>query len=64
MNVATRAPLSGWGLGWVDERFASGQWVFEAATGQMTPADSAAVALIDVVTANLQYVKTVTTGGG
>ena len=47
----TTYDVSGFGLGWVDDKLTSGQWVFKADTGQMTPASNEAIALVNVLIA-------------
>ncbi len=43
--------ISGPGLGWLDGKLAYGQWVYQADTGQMTPAGREGIDLISVLIA-------------
>lgn len=44
--------ISGPGLGWLDGKLATGQWVYYADTGKMTPVDREGIDLIGVLIAN------------
>jgi hypothetical protein len=44
--------VTGFGLGWLDSKLTSGQWIFHAGTGQMTPVNNEGIGLVNFLIAN------------